>query len=85
MDKHLTYQERMIRVDEVMGELGLTKCCNSTIGHPERGIKGISGGERKRLAFASEVRRIFYENLLNNYFSFFYLKLGIDESFIDVL
>ena len=66
MDKHLTYQERMIRVDEVMGELGLTKCCNSTIGHPERGIKGISGGERKRLAFASEVIQIFYENLQNN-------------------
>ena len=55
MDKHLTYQERMIRVDEVMGELGLNKCSNARIGNPERGIKGISGGERKRLAFASEV------------------------------
>jgi ABC-type multidrug transport system ATPase subunit len=25
------------------------------IGFPERGVKGISGGERRRLAFASEV------------------------------
>lgn len=55
MDKHLTYQERMIRVEEVVNELGLGKCVNSRIGNPERGVKGISGGERKRLAFASEV------------------------------
>ncbi len=25
------------------------------IGFPERGVKGISGGERRRLAFACEV------------------------------
>uniref|UniRef100_A0A0P5KYT2 Protein white n=1 Tax=Daphnia magna TaxID=35525 RepID=A0A0P5KYT2_9CRUS len=55
MDTHLTYEERMTRVEEVINELGLTKCSGSMIGHPERGIKGISGGERKRLAFASEV------------------------------
>lgn len=59
MDKHLTYDERMIRVDDVIHELGLKKCADTTIGNPERGIKGISGGERKRLAFASEVREIF--------------------------
>lgn len=56
MDSQLTYEERMLRVKEVMNELGLTKCCTSIIGNPERGVKGISGGERKRLAFASEVR-----------------------------
>lgn len=55
MDKELTYKERMSRVEEVIHELGLRKCADSTIGNPERGIKGISGGERKRLAFASEV------------------------------
>ncbi len=55
MDKHLSYKERMNRVEQVMHELGLKKCANSLIGNPERGIKGISGGERKRLAFASEV------------------------------
>jgi ABC-type multidrug transport system ATPase subunit len=55
MDKHLTYAERMIRVGQVIHELGLSKCENTVIGNPERGIKGISGGERKRLAFASEV------------------------------
>jgi len=55
MDKHLTYPERMDRVEEVIHELGLTKCANSQIGDPYRGIIGISGGEKKRLAFACEV------------------------------
>lgn len=55
MDKHLTYSERMHRVEEVIGELGLTKCADTIIGDPERAIKGISGGEKRRLAFATEV------------------------------
>ena len=55
MDKHLTYRERMNRVEEVIQELGLGKSTNTVIGDPARGIKGISGGERKRLAFACEV------------------------------
>ena len=55
MDRYLTYEERMHRVEEVINELGLFKCATTVIGNPERGIKGISGGERKRLAFASEV------------------------------
>ena len=62
MDKHLKYKERMQRVDEVLQELGLAKCANTVIGDPSRGEKGISGGERKRLAFASEV-----EFLLNTF------------------
>ena len=55
MDKHLTYDERMKRVEEVIHELGLTKCADTIIGDPERAIKGISGGEKKRLSFACEV------------------------------
>lgn len=55
MDKHLTYAERMQRVEEVLDELGLTKCADTLIGEPERAIKGISGGEKRRLAFATEV------------------------------
>ncbi|KAK8719563.1 hypothetical protein OTU49_013951, partial [Cherax quadricarinatus] len=48
MDRHLTYDQRMTRVDEVIIELGLTKCAETKIGVPGR-IKGISGGEMKRL------------------------------------
>ena len=58
MDKHLTYAERMNRVEEVINELGLTNCADTLIGEPERGITGISGGEKKRLAFATEVNLI---------------------------
>ena len=34
--------------------MGLNKCADVLIGIPGK-IKGISGGEKKRLAFASEV------------------------------
>ena len=54
MDKHLSHKQRMDRVEEVMQELGLKKCEKTMIGIQGR-IKGISGGEMKRLAFASEV------------------------------
>lgn len=54
MDKRLGRKERLRKVDEVIQELGLSKCANTVIGTPGR-VKGISGGEQKRLAFASEV------------------------------
>ena len=54
MDKHIKNSDRVKRVYEVMSELGLTKCADTVIGSPGK-TKGISGGERKRLAFASEV------------------------------
>ncbi|MCL4149777.1 UNVERIFIED_CONTAM: hypothetical protein GTU68_041543 [Idotea baltica] len=54
MDKHIPHEERIKRVEEVIQELGLMKCKDTLIGDPGR-IKGISGGEMKRLAFACEV------------------------------
>lgn len=54
MDKELTDEERNMKIDEVIRELGLMKCANTTIGKPPR-VRGISGGERKRLAVAAEV------------------------------
>jgi len=54
MDRHVPHEERMQRVEEVMRELGLKKCEKTLIGVQGR-IKGISGGEAKRLAVASEV------------------------------
>lgn len=54
MDKEISYQQRMERVDEVISELALAKCQNTPIGIVGR-IKGISGGEKKRLSFAAEV------------------------------
>jgi len=54
MEKHVPDKERIARVDEVILQLGLTKCADTYIGIPGR-LRGISGGEKKRLAFASEV------------------------------
>lgn len=54
MDKSLSKSRRLRRVEEVIQELGLTKCAENIIGNPER-QKGISGGEMRRLSFASEV------------------------------
>ncbi|OQS07172.1 ATP-binding Cassette (ABC) Superfamily [Thraustotheca clavata] len=41
------------RVDYVLNELGLEKCRDTQIGGI--GVRGISGGERKRLSFATEI------------------------------
>ncbi|KAG8177288.1 hypothetical protein JTE90_029424 [Oedothorax gibbosus] len=54
MDENISYEDRMQRVDEVILELGLSKCADTMIG-VAGSIKGISGGEAKRLAFAAEV------------------------------
>ncbi|XP_064613725.1 protein white-like [Liolophura sinensis] len=54
MDKHVTKNQRLARVEKVINEMGLSKCADTLIGTPGR-IKGISGGEMKRLSFASEI------------------------------
>lgn len=53
MGRDVSYQQKLTRVNEVLNELSLRKCANTIIGAPGR-IKGLSGGERKRLSFASE-------------------------------
>jgi ABC-type multidrug transport system ATPase subunit len=54
MEQEVSRARRLERVDEVIQELGLQKCQDNIIGNPGR-IKGISGGEMRRLSFASEV------------------------------
>nr|QUF59467.1 ATP-binding cassette transporter Abcg-like2 [Brachionus angularis] len=53
MEKGTSKENRMKRVDEVIHDLNLKKCENTIIG--VFGIKGISGGEKRRLGFASEI------------------------------
>lgn len=48
-----TYEEKMIRVKELIKELRLDKCQNTKIGGPL--IKGVSGGERKRTSIGVEL------------------------------
>ncbi|XP_070153101.1 protein white-like [Polyergus mexicanus] len=54
MDRHIPRHQRIKRVNEVIDELALSKCRNTRIGIPGK-VKGLSGGEMKRLSFASEV------------------------------
>uniref|UniRef100_A0A915LP98 ABC transporter domain-containing protein n=1 Tax=Meloidogyne javanica TaxID=6303 RepID=A0A915LP98_MELJA len=54
MGRHYSARERERRIQGVIAELGLKNCANTLIGWPNR-LKGLSGGERKRLAFASEI------------------------------
>lgn len=53
MPPDISTRQRRRRVDQVILELSLRKCQDTLIGVPGR-LKGLSGGERKRLAFASE-------------------------------
>lgn len=49
-------EERAARVEQLIASLSLTKCRNRLIGNVAQAMtRGISGGERKRLAFASEI------------------------------
>nr|XP_053651117.1 protein scarlet-like [Cherax quadricarinatus] len=54
MDSGTSWSERKARVQQLTKELGLTKVLHSRIGVPGM-TKSLSGGERKRLAFASEI------------------------------
>ncbi|KAF1325624.1 Atp-binding protein, partial [Globisporangium splendens] len=53
MGATFTEEQYLDRVDTVMEELGLMKCRDTLIGGPT--LRGISGGERKRLSFAAEI------------------------------
>ncbi|RMX61223.1 hypothetical protein pdam_00023788 [Pocillopora damicornis] len=54
MEKNVPDNQRKTRVEDVILQLGLTKCADTFIGIPGR-LRGISGGEKKRLSFASEI------------------------------
>jgi len=54
LDSSYTPGMKSARVQEVIKQMGLTDCENVRIGFPGMSTT-ISGGERKRLSFASEV------------------------------
>ncbi|KUF87386.1 RNA polymerase III transcription repressor MAF1 [Phytophthora nicotianae] len=53
MGKYVSFHDCKKRVDDVMEQLGLIKCRDTLIGGTS--LRGISGGERKRLSFATEI------------------------------
>lgn len=54
MEQSVKTSRRLKRVEEVIAELGITDCQNTMIGSTQHRTT-ISGGERKRLSFATEV------------------------------
>lgn len=54
MDRQIPIEARAKRIADVMKELALIKCADTMVGNGTTS-KGISGGEMKRLAFASEI------------------------------
>uniref|UniRef100_A0A0M3ISH4 ABC transporter domain-containing protein n=1 Tax=Ascaris lumbricoides TaxID=6252 RepID=A0A0M3ISH4_ASCLU len=54
MGRNYSSNEKRKRVDDIIRDLGLCDCANSYVGQIGR-LRGISGGERKRLAFACEI------------------------------
>lgn len=55
LPKEMTYRQKVERVDQVISELGLRKCAKTRIGNSR--IRGVSGGERKRVSIAVEILR----------------------------
>lgn len=50
----------------VLLKLNLKKCEHTTIGIPDKCVKGISGGEKRRLAFACEVINVSIKSSLKH-------------------
>jgi ATP-binding cassette, subfamily G (WHITE), member 2 len=47
--------ERAGRVEEVLERFGLGKCANTRVGSTGGGLRGVSGGERRRCSLANEM------------------------------
>lgn len=53
LPKQLTKEEKKEQAEAVMVELGLTRCRDSVVGGPL--LRGVSGGERKRVSIGQEM------------------------------
>ncbi len=55
MGGNVTMAERLERVEDVLVEVAMSHCPETIIGGAGTGFRGISGGEKKRLAFGTEL------------------------------
>lgn len=51
----ISYEEKKARVEAVMKELDLTTCADTLIGDESIGLKGISGGQKRRVSVGIEL------------------------------
>jgi len=55
LPRKMSYAQKTERVKQVIAELGLRKCADTRIGNAK--VRGVSGGERKRVSIALEILR----------------------------
>lgn len=55
LGRNFTKEDKYERVDEIIQQCNLIKAQDNFIGMGDK-MKGISGGEKRRLAFATEVK-----------------------------
>ncbi|KAF2072983.1 hypothetical protein CYY_005695 [Polysphondylium violaceum] len=55
MPRSVSIEEKNKRVDDVIAEMGLKRCENTVVGTADNKIRGISGGERRRVTIAVEL------------------------------
>ncbi|XP_061339254.1 ABC transporter G family member 21-like isoform X2 [Gastrolobium bilobum] len=55
LPKSLTREEKVEKAENVIVELGLSRCRNSPVGGGTAAFRGISGGERKRVSIGQEM------------------------------
>ncbi|EFA77855.1 ABC transporter G family protein [Heterostelium album PN500] len=53
MSRDISYEDKMKKVESVISEMGLKRCANTLVGNDK--IRGISGGERRRVTIAIEL------------------------------
>jgi len=55
LPRKLSTADKMAQVDRVLNQLGLVECQNTLIGDELVGMKGISGGQRRRVSIGIEL------------------------------
>ena len=55
LPRTVSRRDKLKRVEEIVRELGLVSCANTLIGDEVLGIKGISGGQKRRVSIGVEL------------------------------
>eukprot|EP00873_Tetraselmis_striata_P027641 jgi/Tetstr1/447905/TSEL_035213.t1 len=55
LPRSMRKQDKLARVDAIIDELGLTECQHTMVGDEAVGLKGISGGQKRRVSIGVEL------------------------------
>lgn len=55
LPRSMKKQDKLARVDAIIEELGLVECQNTLVGDESIGLKGISGGQKRRVSIGVEL------------------------------